>query len=284
MNQPPITATEFADDQTVPQQFPLGQAQFQGPPVDFAYDQQIQRVQQARQAQLMQLQANQFPYGYNASGYPHQFQQFEHNQGNLAAMMHNDVLARAAQAQYQAQVATMNGFDVPGLWQQQQNYGYGQQLGADANFAVGYANFAGYQPNVQPSPRQPGCSQPNVNQPGYPPRQPAHRPSGTSQSDLSDIPNQQLGGPSTMQRQQMQRLAPVVPSSFGEAPIQGVQAQSASQRRDLLSFIEINDPEYIQQMYPNWHIGQGQGQGRPAASSPSQRDDSIDPSLYESSN
>jgi hypothetical protein len=85
-----------------------------------------------------------------------------------------------------------------------------------------------------------------------------------------------------MQRQQMQRPAPDVPSIFDERQIQGVQAESASQRRDLLNFIERNDPEYIQQIYPNWHIEQGQGQ--PATSSPSQRDDSIDPSLYESSN
>jgi hypothetical protein len=279
MNQSPIIATEFTEDQTVPQQLrQLGQAQFQGPPVDFVYAHQLQ---QAQQAQRMQLQANQFPYGYNALGYPHQFQQFEQNQGNLAAMMHNDALARA-QAQYQVEVAAMNGFDMSGLWQnQQQNYGFGQEMGADANFAVGYANFAGYQPNIQPNPRQLERSQSNVNQLGYPPHQPAQRRSGANQSDLPDIANQQLGRASSMQRQQMQRPAPVVPSTFGEAPIQGVQAQSASQRRDLLNFIERNDPEYIEQMYPNWHIGQGQGQ---PASPPSQRDDSIDPSLYESSN
>jgi hypothetical protein len=278
MNQPPITATEFADDQTVPQQFQLEQEQFQGPPVDFAYAQQIQ---QARQAQRMQLQAHQFPYGYNALGFPHQFQQFEQNQGNLAAMMHNDALARA-QAQYQTQVGTMNGFDMSGLWQQQQNYGFGQQMGADANFAIGYGNFPGYQPNIQPNPCQLGRGQSNANQLGYPPQQPTHRRSGASQSDLPDIPHQQLGRASSMQRQQMQRPAPDVPSTFGETPIQGVQAQSASQRRDLLDFIEKNDPEYIHQVYPNWYIGQEQGQ--PATSSPSQRDDSIDPSLYESSN
>jgi hypothetical protein len=281
MNQPPITATEFADDQTVPQQFQLGQEQFQGPPVDFAYAHQIHQIQQARQAQRMQLQAHQFPYGYNALGFPHQFQQFEQNQGNLAPMMHNDALARA-QAQYQTQVGTMNGFDMSGLWQQQQNYGFGQQMGADANFAIGYGNFPGYQPNIQPNPRQPGRGQSNANHLGYPPHQPAHRRSGASQSDLSGIPNQQLGRASSMQRQQMQRPAPDVPSIFDERQIQGVQAESASQRRDLLNFIERNDPEYIQQIYPNWHIEQGQGQ--PATSSPSQRDDSIDPSLYESSN
>jgi hypothetical protein len=234
----------------------------------------------------MQLQANQFPYGYNASSFPHQFQQFEQNQGNFAAMMHNDALACAqAQAQYQAQVAAMNGFDMSGLWQQQQqNYGFGQQMGADANFAVSYANFPGYQPHIQPNPRQPGRGQSNVNQLGYPPHQPAHRPLGASQSDLPDIPNQQRGRPSTMQRQQMQRTAPVVPSNFGETQTHGLQAPSVSQRRDLLNFIERNDPEYIQQMYPNWYLGQGQGQGQPTASPPSQRDDSIDPSLYESSN
>ena len=281
-SQPPNTAEAHADDQIVPQQFQHGQAQFQGPLVDFEY-QQIQRIQQARQAQVVQLQANQFPYGYNASGYPHQFRQSGQAQGIIATIMHNESLARAAQAQHHAQIAAMNGFETSELWQQQQNYDYGQKMGADSNFTVSYSSFAGYQPNVQHNPCQPGRSQSNGNQSGYPPSQSAHRPSGASQSAPPENTNQQRGGPSTMQRQQMQRPPPVPYTS--SKTIQGVQTQSASQRRDLLNFIERNDPEFIAQMYPDWNImeGQGQGQGQPAAS-PSQRDGSVDPSLYESSN
>jgi hypothetical protein len=264
MNQTQFLTPGFGEDRGAPRQLRQPeQVQFQGDPVDSVYAQYLQQQAQLRQ---LQFSGNPYAFGYNTLGYQHHFPPSERARRNMAAMMHNEALARAQQAAYQT--LAMGGYDMSAMVQpQQQNHNFGPQMVANANFAIDYASFSGYPPNIQAEPRRPGRGQSNVGRHGYHAYQTA-RPSDPGRSNNSAMPNQQLGRASGMLRQQ---APPVVPSNFGETPTQ--QASPSGQSGDLLNYISSNDPAYTQHMYHNREMGQRQ----PA---PSPKEENIDPSLY----